>query len=95
MTVQLAGREYDIYGHSHLSYGADLMANRVPEYLIKENPYAKVIVNPCMLKGNYFCLFIYLFIPDWHMLLEGFWLVVLLFYVHGKHLRSCRDGQLT
>ena len=23
------------------------------------------------------------------------WLVVLLFYVHGKHLRSCRDGQLT
>ena len=23
------------------------------------------------------------------------WMVVLLFYVHGKHLRSCRDGQLT
>ena len=21
--------------------------------------------------------------------------VVLLFYVHGKHIRSCRDGQLT
>ena len=21
--------------------------------------------------------------------------VVLLFYVHGKHLRTCRDGQLT
>ena len=21
--------------------------------------------------------------------------VVLLFYVHGKHLRLCRDGQLT
>ena len=21
--------------------------------------------------------------------------LVLLFYVHGKHLRSCRDGQLT
>ena len=21
--------------------------------------------------------------------------VVLLFYVHGKHLRSCRDGELT
>ena len=21
--------------------------------------------------------------------------VVLLFHVHGKHLRSCRDGQLT
>ena len=24
-----------------------------------------------------------------------FLLVVLLFYVHGKHLRPCRDGQLT
>ena len=28
-------------------------------------------------------------------LLSVGWLVVLLFYVHGKHLRSCRDGQLT
>ena len=27
---------------------------------------------------------------------KGFVVVVaLLFYVHGKHLRSCRDGQLT
>ena len=25
----------------------------------------------------------------------GIVVVVLLFYVHGKHLRSCRDGQLT
>ena len=25
---------------------------------------------------------------------RGFVVVVLLFYVHGKHLRSCRDGQL-
>ena len=24
-----------------------------------------------------------------------FVVVVLLFYVHGKHIRSCRDGQLT
>ena len=24
-----------------------------------------------------------------------FKVVALLFYVHGKHLRSCRDGQLT
>ena len=31
------------------------------------------------------------------ILFIGHWLyvVVLLFYVHGKHLRSCRDGQLT
>ena len=26
---------------------------------------------------------------------QGFVVVVLLFYVRGKHLRSCRDGQLT
>ena len=26
---------------------------------------------------------------------HGRCIVVLLFYVHGKHLRSCRDGQLT
>ena len=25
----------------------------------------------------------------------GVVVVVLFFYVHGKHLRSCRDGQLT
>ena len=29
-----------------------------------------------------------------HMNLHDFF-VDLLFYVHGKHLRSCRDGQLT
>ena len=29
------------------------------------------------------------------MLLVVVVVVVLLFYVHGKHLRSCRDGQLT
>ena len=52
MTIQLGGRDYDIYGHSHLSYGATLMANRVPEYLMKENLYASVIVNPCMLRGT-------------------------------------------
>ena len=28
-------------------------------------------------------------------MLNSFVVVVLLFYVHGKHLRSCRDGQLT
>ena len=27
--------------------------------------------------------------------LNFFVVVALLFYVHGKHLRSCRDGQLT
>ena len=27
--------------------------------------------------------------------LSNMYVVALLFYVHGKHLRSCRDGQLT
>ena len=27
--------------------------------------------------------------------ISRFVVVALLFYVHGKHLRSCRDGQLT
>ena len=36
---------------------------------------------------------------EWRLnTLQNTWVVVvvaLLFYVHGKHLRSCRDGQLT
>lgn len=52
MTIQLGGRDYDIYAHSHLSYGATLMDKRVLEYLIKENPYASVIAHPCMLRGD-------------------------------------------
>ena len=34
------------------------------------------------------------FILIWNIIQLSF-VVVLLFYVHGKHLRSCRDGQLT
>ena len=30
-----------------------------------------------------------------HRMVIFFFVVALLFYVHGKHLRSCRDGQLT
>ena len=39
-----------------------------------------------------------LFAPAQHGFVAGRSCVVvvaLLFYVHGKHLRSCRDGQLT
>ena len=28
-------------------------------------------------------------------ILNFLYCIVLLFYVHGKHLRSCQDGQLT
>ena len=32
---------------------------------------------------------------DWVPWVQLVVVVVLLFYVHGKHLRSCRDGHLT
>ena len=32
---------------------------------------------------------------EWVHLSNQVAFVALLFYVHGKHLRSCRDGQLT
>ena len=32
---------------------------------------------------------------EFHFTEDPRYIVVLLFYVHGKHLRSCRDGQLT
>ena len=34
--------------------------------------------------------FVLLFLIAWHVVV-----VALLFYVHGKHLRSCQNGQLT
>ena len=37
--------------------------------------------------GRYFCC--------GSLVLHFVVVVALLFYVHGKHLRSCRDGQLT
>ena len=32
---------------------------------------------------------------DGQVILDFVVVVALLFYVHGKHLRSCQDGQLT
>lgn len=52
MPVTIAGREYGVYCHSFLSYGATLMSERIAELLINENKHANVIINPCMLKGN-------------------------------------------
>ena len=46
-----------------------------------------------------FCFKLYGTLPKYSakykLSLERKFSVVLLFYVHGKHLRSCRDGQLT
>ena len=36
-----------------------------------------------------------LYLPVLHIATIEFVVVARLFYVHGKHLRSCRDGQLT
>ena len=44
--------------------------------------------NSCILQINWY---IYV-LPGYIVVVV---VVVLLFYVHGKHLRSCRDGQLT
>ena len=46
------------------------------------------------------CLDIFTLIYPFFPLSPSLWemvvvVVALLFYVHGKHLRSCRDGQLT
>ena len=41
--------------------------------------------------GNNFCDFLFAYMGDKALCC----FVALLFYVHGKHLRSCRDGQLT
>ena len=43
-------------------------------------PLSNIILKSLIYMGIIICL-------------EAF--VALLFYVHGKHLRSCRDGQLT
>ena len=51
--------------------------------------YAKAITKQFK-EGVYLIL-----LPFFFFLVVPHRKVVLLFYVHGKHLRSCRDGQLT
>ena len=45
--------------------------------------------------GSHFCAIGKLCCNDRCIILVYYKHVALLFYVHGKHLRSCRDGQLT
>jgi hypothetical protein len=52
MPATIAGKEYGVYCHSYLSYGATLMSERITELFIQENKHAKVIINPCMLKSR-------------------------------------------
>ncbi|KAH3836390.1 ectonucleoside triphosphate diphosphohydrolase 3-like [Dreissena polymorpha] len=52
MPANIAGQEYGVYCHSYLSFGAGSMVRRVVDFLIRENPNANVINNPCMLKGD-------------------------------------------
>ncbi|CAG2221695.1 ectonucleoside triphosphate diphosphohydrolase 1-like [Mytilus edulis] len=50
--VIIGGREYDVYAHSFLSYGAKSIGMRIEEYLVRQNMQAVVLTNPCMLKGD-------------------------------------------
>ena len=52
MPTSVAGREYGVYCHSHLSYGTSMFNDRIVEYLVEMNPNANTIVNPCMLTGK-------------------------------------------
>ena len=47
-------------------------------------------VEVMLARWSDFIFFFYLFFLYYNVVV-----VALLFYVHGKHLRSCRDGQLT
>ena len=54
-----------------------------------------VVKRDCVLvlhtfTASYMYVTMYYRVPDKKVIV-----VVLLFYVHGKHIRSCRDGQLT
>ena len=49
--------------------------------IMNGTPIFTILLKSMILKvGQFICLLV---------------VVVLLFYVHGKHLRSCRDSQLT
>ena len=53
-------------------------------------------VGTCITVLGYFNVTIINFVVIHYLFMSCFVVVVvLLFYVHGKHLRSCRDSQLT
>lgn len=54
--ASVAGREYGVYCHSHLSYGTSMLTDRIKEYLVEQNPNAEIIQNPCMLTGKFLVL---------------------------------------
>jgi len=53
MTAYIGGRSYDVYTHSYLSYGANIMTERIRTYLMWENQHAIALFNPCALKGTF------------------------------------------
>ena len=58
---------------------------------LKKEFETAVVNEPSVLEPlKFYCLFIF---RVWTNSVGS--IVALLFYVHGKHLRSCRDGQLT
>lgn len=52
VTVHIGNITYNVYTHSYLSYGGTAMKERIQNYLLKENPHAIAVIDPCMLKGD-------------------------------------------
>lgn len=51
VTVHIGNTTYNVYTHSYLSYGGTAMKERIQSYLLRENPHAIAVTDPCMLKG--------------------------------------------
>ena len=69
--------------------GALPIALRGPARLMQGNTSYYTINASSFSERSFIC-----FMPVQTLYWNDF-VVALLFYVHGKHLRSCRDGQLT
>ena len=62
--------------------------------VLKQCRISECICSPFPARHTHIC-FLYHHILPKYFFFNFFVVVVLLFYVHGKHLRPCRDGQLT
>ena len=79
-----------------LASGKDLLKSTLT-YMREQLQYGYIMYIHNILTQNYLVLktLLYALIELKVIYQKKVVVVVLLFYVHGKHLRSCRDGQLT
>ncbi|KAK3099230.1 hypothetical protein FSP39_001291 [Pinctada imbricata] len=52
VSVRVGNQLYDVYTHSFLSYGSGSIATRIQRHLLRENPHATGLINPCMLRDD-------------------------------------------